>query len=94
MVRVCRPPDGHRPGLRQKEMSPDTSPLPVKRSHLPLERQTIWHRTSALVVCPLVTVTTPAAWHGYVPLPKSGLWPTTVYRPGGTMTEKVPLAPT
>ena len=26
-------------------------------------RYAIWHRTSALVVCRLVTVTTPAAWH-------------------------------
>lgn len=32
-------------------------------------RQAIWHRTSAFVVCPLVTVAIPAAWHKWVPLP-------------------------
>lgn len=26
-------------------------------------RHIIWHSTSAFVVCPLVTVTIPAAWH-------------------------------
>ncbi len=31
-------------------------------------RQLIWHRTSAFVVCPLVTVATPAARHNAAPL--------------------------
>jgi hypothetical protein len=31
-------------------------------------RHLIWHRTSVFVVCPLVTVAAPGAWHNPAPL--------------------------
>jgi hypothetical protein len=40
--------------------------------------QLIWHQTSAVVLCPLVTLATPAAWHNPAPLPNSGLRPVMV----------------
>src|SRR5262249_49836679 len=41
-------------------------------------RYLIWHRTSAVVLCLVVTVAPPGAWHNPAPLPYSGLWPATV----------------